>query len=277
MLFNSKTFNNGLFNGGQSIATVYSTDLVVFEGFSLSDGTNMIVSEKLDSGPNRELIGGNITRGNGMYVTGSYFRERIIELSGVVKASSAEALLAYMDRIRQTLATQEGNLDITEDGVVKRYIATCVNYDTMFQREHYHITICPFTIRFSCRTPFGLARDYNVDYQSFTTSPSNQSIVTSGSYAAEPVFILSFSAASGVSSVEIENLTTGESITYSGYIAAGDLLIVDCEQKEVTLNGVAVNFSGLFPSLPAGTSLIQFTINGTFTLGATTKNRDTYL
>src|SRR5688572_2770884 len=108
MLFNTKLFNTGLFNGGVTNNTVLSTDRIVFDGFSLSDGTTMVLSEVTDSGPLRELPGGRVPRGHGEYLTGDYFRSRVLEARGVVLVASLSALDTQLDTIRKRLSKREG-------------------------------------------------------------------------------------------------------------------------------------------------------------------------
>src|SRR4051794_3316108 len=115
MLFDTRQFNTALLNGGTTIATVYSTDRIVFEDFSLSDGTVMILTDLEDSGPTREIEGDSVPRGNGLYVTADYFRERKLTARGYVKAASASAMATQLDTIRESLRAREGALDVIED------------------------------------------------------------------------------------------------------------------------------------------------------------------
>lgn len=279
MLFNTHLFNSSLFNGGQIGATVYSADRLSFEGFSLSDGTNTVLSRLTASGPTRQVVGGEIPRGDGRYVTADYFRQYFITAEGYVKASTAAALDAYLDTIRKNLRTREGDLQVIDNnGTVKLFTATVDNFDDVFaERQYYHLTICPFRIRFQCNTPFGKARDYTDTFDTLTSSPATQTPFNSGTYKAQPVVIMVFNSASSVTSVAVANSTTGESITYAGSIAAGDVLIFDSEQKTVTKNGTAVSYSGTFPSLDVGANSVRYTIAGTFSVDTTLKHKQTYI
>lgn len=280
MLFNTKLFNTGMLNGGTTIATVYSTDTLVFENFSLSDGSTMIMTDLIVSGPTREIVGGPMPRGDGQYVTADYFREYTIEARGIVKMGTLALLDAQIDTIKKKLRTREGNLDyIDGNGTVKRFIATVDNFEEMFAaRQRYHVTICPFVIRFKCMTPFGKSRTITSTSLSITSSPTVQSVVNAGTYKAQPIVTLLFSAASSVTVVNIANTTKGESIQYSGSVAANDILVFNSEQKTVTKNGTAVDFTGAFPSVDPGGNLMTVTITATsFTAYTTFTHRDTYL
>src|SRR5438105_2340723 len=128
--FDTFRYGRNLYRGGKNPAAVYSTDRVVFENFSLSDGSVMVAQEILDSGPTRELIGGRIPRGDGEFITADYYRERHIDVKGVVVKSTAAALDAYLDTVRKDLRRREGNLDVTDSsGTAKRFTATLTNYE----------------------------------------------------------------------------------------------------------------------------------------------------
>jgi hypothetical protein len=280
MLFNAKLFNTAMFDGGTTIAPVYSTDAAVFEDFSLSDGTHMVLTEPPKFGPTRDPATDAVPRGHGMYKNSALFRVNTIELRGYVKHTSAALLDAYLDTLRMTLEAEDGNLDlIDQNGTVKRYVATCDNFEEMFaDRQRYHLTICPFAIRFRCFDPFGKARDYtSQSYFGMSTSGTVQSVVNPGTRKARLVLGLLFSAASSVTAITVTNSTTGEAITYTGAVAAGDALVFDGENLRVTKNSTAGTFTGAFPTLAVGANLLAVTVTGaSFTLSSTIKYRRTY-
>lgn len=274
------TFDANLYNGGMFSGVSYSTDRVVFDSFSLSDGTSMICTDIVDSGPTREIIGGKIPRGDGEYVTAAYFRERKITASGWCKAASAAALDTLLDTIRKSLRNREANLDITDAaGTARRFVATCTNYDQMFAgRSGYDITICPWVAEFTCKVPFGYSRNYGSSFLTINASPTTMAANPGGDYKAYPVVTLTFTAASSVTAIDINNVTTGDDISYSGSVAANDIFIFDGEKKTVTKNGTAVDFSGSFITLePQGNSVV-FTITATsFSASTTIAYKTVYL
>lgn len=278
-LFGGTIYGNHLYGSPLLSPAGISGDLVVFENYSLSDGESVLCTYLRDSGPSRELIGGNIPRLDGQFLTSSYHREKIIEVRGVIYASTVADLNTLLDTVRKSLRKQEGNLDITRDGSTRRYIATLVNYDELFaERQGYHITFCPFVARFSCKVPFGADIDYTNTELTIATSPTNQDMQNLGTITAEPVIYLVFDSATGVTAVNLKNLTTGEEIQYNGSLAMGDVLKIDSENKELLLNGAQKSYSGSFPTLDVGGNLLQFTVTGTsFSTTATLKHKSRYL
>lgn len=286
MLFNSGRFNTGVF-GVSALTASYSSDTLAFYGpdgtyFSLSDGTTMILTDLRFLGPTRDLVGGNVPRGDGQYLTADYFREYVIEAEGIVKCSTAALLDAQLDTVRKNLRHREGSLDyIDANGTVKRFTVTMDGYEDLFaERQRYHITICPWKARFKCKTPFGKARTYSsVSLLGLYASPTNQTVINTGTYKAQPIITLIFTAVSGLSALGVKNVTTGEQLDLASPTAAvGDVFIINSETKQVTKNGVAHDYSGAFPSLDVSTNILQLTATATsFAADTTVSYKPTYL
>src|SRR3954464_10931987 len=105
-------FGSSLFGGGAFVTPVYSGDMLVFydqdgNAFSLSDGTEMILTDLRISGPSRDLIGGDVPRGDGKFITADYFRQYQIEAEGVAIQSTAALLDAFLDTIKKNLRFRE--------------------------------------------------------------------------------------------------------------------------------------------------------------------------
>ncbi len=278
-LFGPFPYGSGLFGTLLDSSTPGSGDLVVFDGFSLSDGIIVHCSNLIDSGPTRDLVGGPTPRADGQYLTADYFRNKTIEVRGIVRGTDAATLDANLDIVRAALRRREGNLDITRHGVTRRFIATLVNHDELFSnREGYHITFCPFVARFECKTPFGQDIDYTAVDTSIGTSPFNQDVQNLGTIEALPIVYLNFDSASSVTAANFKNLTTGEEVQFTGDLVAGDVIIFDSEATEVTLNGEPVLFEGSLPTLDVGGNLLSITVTGaSFSITTTVKFRNRYL
>lgn len=278
-LFGSIPFGSGLYGSPDGASSSASGDLVVFDDFSLSDGTVVLCTDLIDSGPSRDLLGGAVPRADGEYVTADYFRTKVIEVRGIIKGTDAADLDANLDIVRAALRRRQGNLDITRHGTTRRYVATMMSYGEVYSdRKGYHITFCPFVARFECKIPFGQDVDYSVTEAVIGTSPFNQDIQNLGTIEALPVIYLVFDAATAVTAVNLKNLTTGEEVEFVGSVVAGDILKIDSEATEVSLNGVAQTFAGSLPSLDVGGNLLQLSVTGTsFSATATFKHKPRFL
>lgn len=253
------------FNSGASNATVYSTDVVVFNNFSLSDNTSLYLMKVGEPEAKKDILSGSVPRGDGSYTIGNYLRDKVIPVKCLLKKSTAALFDQYIDTIKQNLRGFQQNLDITRlsDGAVRRYIATLQNGETLFDRSAWNITAMELDFSFVVKDGLGYARDYTNISQAVTASPTTLVFENLGTYKSKPVITLIFDAASSVTVVNVQNVTTVEQIQYSGTISAGDILVFDGENETVTKNGTAVDYSGSFPFVDVGSNNVKFTITGT--------------
>lgn len=285
MKFNTKPFNTGMFNGGRFSGVMYSTDPVVFDGFSLSDGTSLVLEKPVTGGPPTDVVGGNVPQGDGEYQTAVYGRARILTFPLRAKAASAAAMADLLDTVKLRLGTENGNLDVTEDnGTVKRYVATMIGFDELdTERDYYHLTVCPLRVKFRVPDGFGRSRNYTSDLISFTEadSPYTQVITHAGTAKSRPVVILIFNTASSVTTINIQRIdpsgTTLDEIEYAGAAAANDVFEFDSENQVVKKNGAEVLYTGGFLFLEPGANLLKLTVTGAaFAIDATIKHKTTY-
>lgn len=286
MQFNESLYNTGLWGTDGTIAPVYSTDLAVFDDFSFSDGTTYTVTRMTDNGPSRDIIGGDVPRDHGRFITGDFFREKEIEFQGYIRAADAASLLTAMDNLKKALRKRERHLDITQGSIVRRYVATVVNFDDIFSgKEGYHVNFCPFTVRFACKTPFAMDRDYTATTITLSSSPQTLAVYNLGTAVAYPIVTLIFDSASSVTAVNLKRIEPSDGSTLdeiecspAGGFAASSVLVFDSEQKTVQKDSAAVDYTGSFPTLEPGSNLLQFTITGTsFSAPTTERHKNAYL
>lgn len=279
-MLNTFPFNTTPFNGlGVLPAAAPASDLV-FNNYQLQ--TTEIITQILiqDNMPERDFDTVVVPRGDGELITGDFWRKKIVKVKGVIKKDTNAELEAEIDLMKKRLAVGSANLDVTIAGVVRRYIATLINGNSMFDdRKGYHITFCPFEATFVCLVPFGLSPNYNSsDFLGQNVLTLNEEITNDGSVRAKPVVILNVVAASGVTAITFTNNTRGESIQLTANISAGDYIKFDSETLEVSINNVAQDYDGGFPLLDTGENSFTIDIDGvSITYDLTVKFRTPYL
>ena len=77
----------------------------------------------------------------------------------------------------------------------------------------------------------------------------------------KPVITLTFSTASSVSKLEF--LANGEKVSISHAIIAGDVVVIDTENMQVTINGAIVDYTGIFPTFGIGANVYDIEITST--------------
>lgn len=278
--FNTTGYNIAGLNVPSPSPNVAPDSLLTFDGFDCDDRVNMTISRiTFNSGHKRDIDQFNIPRANGIRVANVYDREKIIKAYGKADAADADAMETLIDTIKKNLRTKRKQLVTNWGGKTRLYEhATLINMDELFSdREHYHIDMVPFVLEFLCEE-YSTDWEYEQWSEEITAAEDTVAATGDGTTEGKPVIIVVFSAASGVTSLTCEIDENGQTIGYSGALSAGDVLVFDCENEQVTLNGVDVDFTGYFPEMVLGDNTFRFTTNGASrTFRATVKSKHAYL
>lgn len=218
---------------------------ISFNGYGFQNANiKSILSGHLSSG-SVSYNTSDVPQDNGKIYQSRFWREKSPKITGTIVCDTAEELEAKIDEIKAAIGQPKGLLKYQRsDGTFREIHATLVNEP--LERESYNITWIPFSLEFKANDPFwrDSAPDSQV-YSGVTTSPFLESITNSGNETSRPQTYFSFASASGVTSVAFT--LQGRTLTWTGAIVAGDLLLLDCLNKTVTLNGVAQDYDGTFP------------------------------
>lgn len=236
---------------------------ISFSGTSLQ--TSNIVTQEIEhesiDGKTLDLQG-LASRDGGKFLAAT-FQPRKIVLRGYLKYSSQTLLEQGIDDFKELLNSTTKNLDIGYAGGTRRYVCDMARVTLI--RQHFNVTFTEWEATFICaKTPFGKTLDTTtVGYSITSIGTYAGSYVATGNYRPKPKIIINFSEVAGITKIRLRNTTTGDWIDVdnnNGY-ANNDEVIIDCDQVTVTLNGVAWDYSGFFPSFePSGNDLrIAFT------------------
>lgn len=241
-----------------------SPDDISFNNYGLQN-VNLRTRFVKISAPLLDLQKRAYPRAQGAYAEAAYWRETHIVLRGTVKGSSRTDMETRMDTMRQNLSVFGGILKIPWAGVYRYYECYAIGLDKMFQeRDHFHMTMCPFEVELVALQPFG--RDLNrtpTDVPSqVTVSPTVMQFVNAGTAEADSVAYLTIVTAGTLSQILWENTTNGDKLTVAGSFVNGDQIIVDGENKVVTKNGTAIDYTGVLPKIVAGSNSFRITLTG---------------
>jgi hypothetical protein len=88
-------------------------------------------------------------------------------------------------------------------------------------------------------------------------------ITLDGTYTPLPRFTIDITAATNVSKITLANITTGDSVDITRTYAAGDRVVIDTDNREVLVNGAAVDYDDVLPRFILGENDIQVSISTT--------------
>ena len=212
-----------------------------------------------------------------------HYSQKIVTISGWLISDSAANLRTFVDNVKGYLRPQERNLDIETYGGSGRYIryANTVVQSFRIEEEFWQISQVPYTCDFLCE-PFGKATSTtSVNLNSggaISASPYNENVSITGTYRAKPTITITVNSETDMTVLKWDNTTTGDWLQVSASFNNSDVLVIDCENETVKLNGTYQDFTGVFPNFLDGTNSLTLTITATvFSISASFSYYPTYL
>jgi len=211
------------------------------------------------------------SRRDGFDVVNTYYSQKVITIEGTVISDTEANLKILVDNMKESLSTDEANLDINDGGTTLRYVCSVQNI--AIPEEHYNITHLPYKISFICQ-PFAMLTSTTTDTNSIAnTSPSpfTDTINPIGSAKPKPTLKWTCSGApsAAITQISFTNSTTGDTITVGSLAldANGDYLEIDCDAMTVKVShdgGAAtdIDYTGVFPDFSANSNNYSITITG---------------
>ena len=189
-----------------------------------------------------------------------------IKIAGTIHGSSQDDLDSRIDTFLGYFVGKDKNLDIDYAGSTRRYIAT--ENVTSIEREQKAL-FAKFTIEFICTQPFGRdTSSTNLFSSNNQTDASETFTPTIGGNAPYqlPIITLTIDALTGTNDyIQISNDQNGQSMLLIGLgITAADVIVINSETREVTVNGDVVDYEGVFLELTPDSAPASITISNGF-------------
>lgn len=212
------------------------------------------------STPGKKFFSNPRARTPGVAVSGSQSLDKNITLAGRIIGTSLADLDARIDALKLALAFDGLNLDIDWNGTgnLRRYVAN-VQAVSLLGRADTPLAE-KFKITFSIPDGYGLsANGSGLVTSTLLSTTVSSGAFTSGTFTVGgdfpiqyPIFSLtltSFTSAVTTNTVAITNPANGMKIYITRAWTAGDVIVMDTNPNSFTLtvNGVAVDYSGSFP------------------------------
>ena len=211
--------------------------------------------------PNKNANSYSLAHANKSVIPFVSYPSRTITIKGTILGTNISDLDTKLDTFRAYFNGQDRNLDIGYGGSTRRYVATAnsITIDRPGGLVH-----AEFEIEFICTLPFGIETsatsalsasgrtlgNYNDNYTFGGTAPFQVPIVT---------LTMTTIADSDTRQVLWGNGSNGQVIVINRVWTSGDVLLIDCDQKTVTVNGSPISFTGAFPAFAAGAQVFQYT------------------
>lgn len=235
--------------------------MISFDSNNLSSAYLLVNRLNKSDAPDRDLQVEALAFQDGFVVPTDFWRSRTIKIEGMIVADSASQLGSLLDTLKQNLSGVNKNLDVDYGSSTRRYKATLKSLKA--PEDFYNITYLPYEAEFLCQ-PLGMATQYlNVSSNDVTTSSKTVDMTVVGTYRPQPIITVTFSSETGASAVSMTNSDTGDTITITKAFNAADVLVINCEEQKVTVNGVQVDFNGPIPLFKTESNSLVFSFPAT--------------
>ncbi len=232
-----------------------------YNGFTMGDDIESWEEELA-----RRIPATDVERRHGSLITGDpVLAQRIIRVSGKVASANEAARRTRMNSYGLALAEgTRANLYKYSDRIYK---ARCQSF-RIREVDGGALAIAEFDVEFLCDDPFVYNSALTTDTQTVTTSPKAWTHNNGGGYLVYPTISITANAGGslGMTNPRLTNSTTGKYIQYTGTIAPGSTLAMDCAAFTVKVGGTSYlqNFDtgGVFVWLKVGDNNLSFSFTG---------------
>lgn len=236
---------------------MYSTSCY-FNGFDLNtiDGVTIYNYSSIDL-PDRTLFDNKIARADKTLLTSAEYTTKEVAVYGRIAGTDKDTREQILDTLKGYIQEPNKTLKLSQSGTNIEWTATLQDMDL----KQYGPWL-KFVLIFKATDPIGKDEDVAtaLNVSGITSATSTQSMTIAGSYKANPTITFTLTAVTGGTSqsVSIGNAEIGQALTVTRDWTAGDIMTIDCENYIVSVNGVEVDYSGLFPYFYPGNRSISY-------------------
>lgn len=206
-----------------------------------------------------------LPRDDGQKLVTAVYQGKEIIIHGIISATSKILFETYRDAFFATLSALESTLSVVQAGATAYYTGSV---DDIAWDEDPKGGFGQFTLTFISSKPYREVPNYATarNLTGITVGNTTNGIGTIlGSYKAAPRITVTITSVSGATSkyIKLTNPATGKYIQITRTWANSDSLVIDADAKTVKVNGVAVDFAGVFLEYDPGTAQIKYEDNFT--------------
>ena len=216
----------------------------------------------------------NFPKSNGRGFLWYYKRWKKILLKCTISWSDPVDFQSRLDEFRKQIFTQQSFLDIRVNWTIRRIKVNCISAPKIL--NHYNITFLNIDVTFETLDAFFYELSLQTSSFLNKTSSFNEEITNQWSDEVFPQVYFQFKTwLSWVNTVWLQ--INDSLITINESISDNDILIIDWENKTVTINWVNKDYTWIFPILWNSQNIINFTINWTFEVDINVLNKIVYV
>lgn len=195
-----------------------------------------------------------IPRRAGIIIPLPEYGEKSLSLNGKIYGATQTLARTAFDALIQSITNGEKDLYLYDDRLIRGYLSSQDNDYIAAMRA------MKFSLKFTAQRPFFYFLQNYRSQQTISSSPTTFTVTNNGSVVLRPD-IRFVAGGSDITSCTLENLTTGQTFTFTATVTAGNTLQINCAEAYVLNNAVdsLQYFTGDFLYLNPGANQIKFT------------------
>lgn len=208
-----------------------------FGGTNLSTKDFYIYDIKKPLSPKQKLSTIDIPRQSGVIVASKKFTGNEIILYGIMDCASYDDLTTKIENLAAFLHGDSDKKLISSKQTDRYWNVQYLDYEVINQRDDYALV----NLTFTANDPFSYAITPTTANQTITTSSTTYIVANGGHTYSFPVITITFNA--DMQHIYIANNTIVDDVAnrfdISKAFASGDVLVVDCKNGTIKLNGAS--------------------------------------
>lgn len=230
-----------------------------FDGGILVEGPNTFtdLSTYLETWkPSQKIRMSNfvVPRRAGIIIPNSEYGERLLTLTGKIYGTTPTAARTAFDAFIQAITNGEKDLFLYDDRLIRGFLSS--------QDNDYNAALrcIPFNLKFTAQSPFYFYLQKYRTQQTIASSPTTFTVTNNGSVVIRPD-IRFVTNGSNITACTLENLTTGQVMSFTATVTNGNTLEIDCDARIVLNNAVdsIASLTGDFLYINPGANQLKFT------------------
>lgn len=204
----------------------------IFNNFDLKN-TNYHVTKIDVSSPKPKVNKYELARGDGQVISYQNYGERLVTVTGSLKATTIDEMHDRLDVLKQNLVGINKTLDVYIGTKKRRYVATMDSFN--YTTAGY---FCEYEVVFTCDAFAKELTGTSLTFGTYTANNTSYSNTITGSYKAEPY--IDFTVTNCISYInakyiQIKNASLNQRIRFTKTWTWGDRVIVDGPNKTCTI------------------------------------------
>ena len=250
--YNGAPFNTWPIPLGESVSDFYS-----FDWYGLCNANIKVLRSDIKDIPSIDFQTYNAPRVDWWGILAKFYDKKEINMTLWLKAASNSALLTAIDELKYRLSTTWWIFKMNYNGVFRQLSATVTSMKFPPIKSNDFVAWPIEVVMESLEPHF-----YNTTKETTTiewiTWDTQNEITNSWTVESYPIIYLLFGTGiAGLTSIDLE--IGWYTISISETITDSDILIIDSENKNVTLNWTDIDYDWPLPVFDVGTNIFEFT------------------